>query len=196
MTAAMAVHRAYTQAGSLILVVCPCLRQSGEFLRKAETFVSRLGIRVHGDGYNDLSILLPNGSRIVGLPQEESNTRGFSNVSLLLIDEASRVPDNVYKALRPTLIASDGDLWLMSTPNGKRGFYYQEWNEGKGWKRITVKATECLRIKPHILEEERAALGENWFRQEYLCEFLDREGALFRQEDIDACYDDFEPLNL
>ena len=160
-------------------------------------FVSRLGIRVRGDSCNDLSILLPNGSRIVGLPQVETNIRGFSNVSLLLIDEASRVSDNVYKALRPVLSASDGDLWLMSTPNGKRGFYFQEWDQGgDGWKRITVKATECERIKPHILEEEREKLGENWFRQEYLCEFLDREGAMFRQEDIDACYDDHEGWNL
>src|SRR5881397_2150092 len=34
--AAKAVHRAYTVAGSLILVLSPCLRQSGEFVRKAE----------------------------------------------------------------------------------------------------------------------------------------------------------------
>ena len=69
-------------------------------------------------------------SRIVGLPQVETNIRGFSNVSLLLIDEASRVPDNVYRALRPVLSASDGDLWLMSTPNGKRGFFWDAWARG------------------------------------------------------------------
>jgi hypothetical protein len=42
----------------------------------------------------------------------------FLKVSLLLIDEASRVEDNLYDAGRPTLAVSDGDLWLMSTPYG------------------------------------------------------------------------------
>src|SRR6202049_1291299 len=60
-TAAKAVHRAYSTPGSLTLVVTPCARQSGEFLRKARGFVRRLGIRVRGDGHNELSI-----SRVLG----------------------------------------------------------------------------------------------------------------------------------
>ena len=47
-TAAKAVHRAYSVAGSLTLVVTPSARQSGEFLRKAEEFVRKLGIKVRG----------------------------------------------------------------------------------------------------------------------------------------------------
>src|SRR5213594_2718720 len=85
--AAKATHRAYTVAGSLALVVTPSARQSGEFLRKAEDFVRKLGIRPRGDGDNEMSITLPNGSRIVGLPGNETTTRGFSHVSLLIIDE-------------------------------------------------------------------------------------------------------------
>src|SRR5579863_5735380 len=52
--AVKAVHRAHTAAGSLTLVLSPSGRQSGEFLRKAEGFVQRLGIRVRGDGVNEL----------------------------------------------------------------------------------------------------------------------------------------------
>jgi Terminase-like family. len=121
--AAKAVHRASCVAGSLILAVSPSARQSGEFLRKAETFVRKLGIRPRGDGDNQISILFPNGSRIVGLPGLEATVRGFSAVSLLLIDEAARVPDEMYKAVRPMLAVSNGDLWLMSTPAGRRGFF-------------------------------------------------------------------------
>ena len=50
---------------------------------------------------------------------------GFSAVSPLVIDEAVRVPDTTYHALRPMLIQSSGDLWLLSTPLGKRGFFYE-----------------------------------------------------------------------
>ena len=90
--------RAYTRPKSLILLASPTERQSAEFLRKAADFVSRLGIRPRGDGDNTISLELPNGSRIVGLPGTEATVRGFSNVSLLLIDEAARVDDAMYKA--------------------------------------------------------------------------------------------------
>src|SRR5260370_25629685 len=69
-TAAKAVHRACSVPGSLTLAITPSGRQSGEFLRKAEEFVYRLGIRVRGDGFNNLSIAFPNGSRVVGAPEE------------------------------------------------------------------------------------------------------------------------------
>ena len=63
--------------------------------------------------------------------------RGFSAVSLLLIDEAAQVEDAMYKALRPMLAVSDGDLWLMSTPYGKRGFFYECWEHGgPEWLRV------------------------------------------------------------
>src|SRR5664280_730469 len=95
-TAAKAVHQAYTEAGSLTLVVSPSARQSGEFLRKASTFVRMLKIGVKGDGDNEMSLAMPNGSRIVGVPGTEETIRGFSAVSLLLMDEASRVKEDVY----------------------------------------------------------------------------------------------------
>src|SRR4051794_26303364 len=126
-TAAKALHQAYSKPESLVVVLSPSARQSGEFLRKAGSFVRRLGLRARGDGDNEMSLLLPNGSRIVGLPGMENTVRGFSAVSLMLIDEAARVSDDLYKAVRPMLAIGNGALWLMSTPHGRRGFFYEEW---------------------------------------------------------------------
>jgi terminase large subunit-like protein len=195
--AVKAAHRAYTSPGSLVLALAPCARQSGEFVRKARMFIVRIGIRLRGHGDNPMSIPLPNGSRIVGLPHNEDKVRGFSNASLILIDEASRVSDSLYLAMRPTLAVGDGDLWLMSTPNGRRGFFWEEWDHGGGhWERICVTAPECPRISARFLAEERAREAEKFFRQEYLCEFVEREGAVFSQESIDKAMQDFEPLYL
>ena len=130
MTSALAVRQAWTEAGSLTLVVSPSARQSGEFLRKASAFVQRLGVKPKGDGDNEISLALPNRARIVGLPGNEATVRGFSAVSLLLVDEASRVNDELYMAVRPMLAVSGGRLWLMSTPFGKRGFFYEAWETG------------------------------------------------------------------
>ena len=197
-TAAKAVHQACTKPGSLTLVVSPSARQSGEFVRKAAGFVRRLGIRAKGDGDNEISLALPNGSRIVGLPGSEATVRGFSAVSLLLVDEAARVSDELYLAMRPMLAVSDGALWLMSTPFGKRGFFYEAWERGgPEWERVRVPATECPRISAEFLAEEEATMGERWFRQEYLCEFEDAVSGVFDRELVErAITDDVEPLEF
>jgi len=194
--AAKAVHRAYTRPGSLVVVASPSERQSGEFLRKVEQMAARLGIPARGDGHNTLSLAMPNGSRIVGLPGTEDTVRGFSAVSLLLIDEAARVPDSIYKALRPMLALGRGDLWMMSTPYGKQGFFYDTWEHGgAGWKRVTATAMDCERISPEFLDEERAVLGAMWFRQEFLCEFVDNGSGVFDRDLVESAIDDsFSPV--
>jgi hypothetical protein len=190
-----AVYRAYSRP-SEVLVASPSERQSAEFLRKAAGLVTRLGIAPRGDGDNEISLLFPNGSRIVGLPGTEATVRGFSAVSLLLIDEAARVEDAVYKALRPSLATSNGDLWLMSTPYGKRGFFYETFERGgAAWKRVSVPATKCPRISPEFLEEEREEMGPLWFQQEYLCEFVDNGTEVFGRALVEGALDDeLEPV--
>jgi hypothetical protein len=196
--AAKAVHEAWTRAESLVLVVSPSGRQSGEFVRKAAAFGRRLGIKTKGDGDNAISLEFPNRSRIVGLPGIEATARGFSAVSLLVVDEASRVDDDTYLALRPMLATSGGSLWLLSTPFGKRGFFWQEWEHGgPGWERIRATAYECPRIPRDFLEGEKASMGEKWFRQEYLCEFVDTVEGVFDRDLVDAAVSaEFEPLML
>ena len=197
-TAAKAVHHAATHAESLTLVVTPGGRQSKEFVAKAEEFVRRLELRVRGDGKNEASLAFPNRARIVGLPGRANRVRGFSKVALLLIDEAARVEDDMYKTVRPMLAVSEGALWLMSTPHGKRGFFWEEWEKGgEGWERHRVPATECGRIPASFLEEERKAHGERWFRQEYMCEFTDLTDGVFDMEAVErALTDEVEPLDL
>jgi hypothetical protein len=196
--AAKALHRAFTTPRCLVLVASPGERQSAEWMRKAGDMLARMGIARRGDGDNSISLLLPNQSRIVGLPGTEATVRGFSAVSMLLIDEASRVDDAMYKALRPMLAVGDGDLWLMSTPNGKQGFFYESWEHGgEDWLRVRVPATECPRISKKFLEEQRSVIGDAWFRQEHLCEFVDGTVGVFDRDVVErAIDDDVEPLWL
>jgi Terminase large subunit, T4likevirus-type, N-terminal len=189
--AAKAVHRLYTRKGCLVLVASPTERQSAELVRKVAEMLAKLGIRARGDGDNAISLVLPNGSRIVGLPGRDGTIRGFSNVSLLLIDEAAHVEDRVYQALCPMLAVSDGDLWLMSTPYGKRGFFYESWvHGGPGWMRVHVPATECPRIGKRFLEEQRRTAGDLWFRQEYMGEFVDSGAGIFGRDLVEAALDE------
>src|SRR5258706_6093421 len=49
----------------------------------------------------------------------------------------------------------------MSGPRGKRGFFYETWQDaGAEWERVQVTAEECPRIRRSFLEEERRTMGE------------------------------------
>jgi hypothetical protein len=109
----------------------------------------------------------------------------------MLIDEASRVTDEMYQALRPMLAVGEGDLWLMSTPNFKRGFFYEIWEHGgPEWFRVKAPATECARISATFLAEELAEHGDDIYRREYLCEFLDSGAEVFDRELLARAMDD------
>jgi hypothetical protein len=128
---------------------------------------------------------LENGSRIVTLPGSEKTIRGFSGTSLLVLDEAARVEDELYFAVRPMLAVSDGALMMLSTPYGKRGVFYEEWTAGHGWERYEVPANQCLRISEEFLEEERAVLPSWVYRQEYECSFEETEDQVFTTEMVE-----------
>src|SRR5205814_2588268 len=88
---------------------------------------------------------LANRSRLVALPGREGTIRSYSGVRLLILDEASRVPDDLYRSVRPMLAVSHGRLIALSTPFGQRGWFYQEWVGTGPWRRIHVPWTMCPR---------------------------------------------------
>ena len=182
----VADHTAFYKNKSTVLLLSPSLRQSGELFRKCLEVYHALGEPIDADAESALRLELSGGSRIVSLPGKEGTIRGISKVDLLIIDEASRVPDGLYKSVRPMLAVSSGRLILLSTPFGTRGFYYEEYKNRHKWDYYEVPATECPRITPEFLEEEKESMGEFWFNQEYLCKFMDSESAAFRSEDIES----------
>jgi hypothetical protein len=78
------------------------------------------------------------------------------------------------------LAVSDGRMICLSTPHGKRGFFWDAWEHGgDDWLRIRVSADRIPRISATFLEAERRAMGQSWFRQEYFCSFEALEGLVF-----------------
>ncbi len=194
-TSVLACHQALYQPGSTILLISPSLRQSSELFRKVARYFEQIGHAPKKLEDNKLSLELATHSRIVSLPASESTVRGFT-ADCIIEDEAARVPDDLYRAIRPMLATTGGRLILMSSPFGKRGHFFEEWTDGGGdWQRVCIPATDCPRIAPAFLDEERRKLGDLWFRSEYLCEFADTVSSVFRYEDIAAMVSaDVEPL--
>ncbi len=196
--AAIALQTAFFKPGSLTLILSRTERQSGELFKdKLLPIYDRLGRPVPALNETQLTLKLANGSRIICLPGAEGSVRCFSGVKLLIVDEAAKVPDELYLAVRPMLAVSRGRLIAMSTPFGKRGWFYEAWHSEQKWHRVRITATQCPRITDEFLAEERLALGQRWFAQEYENSFEDLVGSLFATEDIEAALrDDVHPLLL
>jgi hypothetical protein len=196
-TSILALHQAIYTANSLILLLSPSLRQSQELFRKLQDFYNALESDYLPQAVEEsaLRMELSNGSRIIALPGKEATIRGFSGVSLLIVDEASRVPDELYQAIRPMLAVSGGRIVLLSTPFGKRGFFYSEWTDGQDWQKVKITAEQCPRIKTEWLMRERKMIGDWWYQQEYFCEFIETNDQFFSYDDIQAALDpNIKPL--
>lgn len=190
-TATKALHTALYRPKSLILLVSPSLRQSQELFRKVSD--ARMAMKNPPKLLEDnkQSLTLTNQSRIISLPGDQATVRGYSGVTLILEDEASQVSDEFYQAILPMLIINKGQLICMTTPYGKRGHFFEEWvNGGDDWKRIQITAQQCPRMTEEQLEQQRRSMGDMFFRQEFLCEFVDTAEQTFGYDLIQRAFDD------
>lgn len=179
----------YRKPGGLVIVVSPSQRQSAEMLR---TIMQMHGCLRGVPGLNAESVLkaeLANRSRIVALPGNERTVRGYSAADLIIIDEASRVENELISAVRPMMATSGGRLIALTTPAGKRGWFFEAWTGGdEVWHRVKVSADQCPRISKGFLEEELRELGAQRFSEEYGLEFLDPTEAVFPTHIIDRAF--------
>ena len=210
------------------MLVSRSLRQSGELFRKVKQFYNlTTPLPLVKDTEHDLE--LSNGSRIISLPASADTIVGYSSVFRLILDEAARIPDETYYAVRPMLAMSGGSILAISTPFGRRGFFYEAWegtgsdahaldvatvehllrdlhfpieeySEGSGvtgptidddarqytWTRTFVPCTHNTRLSRRYLAHERRSIPDLWFRQEWLCEFVELGNVVFRYEDLMA----------
>lgn len=180
-----ALHGALYEPRTLTLLLSPGLRQSTELFRKVRDAYLATGKPVDYISDTALQLTLSNGSRIIALPGTSGRIRGYSGARRIIIDEAAWVPDEMYRAVRPMLAVSGGDLIAMSTPWGRRGWWYDAWESSvagsQEWERFEIPATMCPRISPEFLEEERVALGSD-FDSEYMCQFISSSATVFDRD--------------
>jgi hypothetical protein len=196
--AVLALHGALISPAALVLILAPAERQAKELFSKVTAFYRGLGYPIPADSYRKLGMELKNGSRIEALPGTEKTVRGFSAVDLLIVDEASRVSDELLHAVRPMRAVSGGRLLMLSTPFGKRGEFYEAWENGaNSWERYEVPASQCPRISKEFLAAERRAMPERVYLQEFECMFTETDDQVFSYDLVmGALTDEVAPLEL
>lgn len=189
-TALIALHCALYQPGALIIIVSPSQNQSGEMLRTIKALHSLIDGAPEAVGDSVLKFELTNGSRILALPGSALTIRGYAAPALIIVDEAAGVSDELIQAVFPMLATrTDGRLILLTTPKGKRGFFYTTWINGDPtWKRIKITAAQCPRISKEFLDEQMKLLGPTRYAEEYNCEFIDSDDSAFPTDIIDRAF--------
>jgi hypothetical protein len=179
----LALHTALTRRDSTTVIIAPIEPQANELLRKVLTTFNRIGrpMAVKREAVTTLELV--NGARVIALPGKERSVHSYT-ADLLIIDEAARVPDEVYHSASPQLSASKGRLVALSTAFSKTGWFYKEWSEGTGYRKWSITARECPRHTPEFLARERRSMGDRWFAMAYLNVFGDDIAAVFSTDDI------------
>jgi hypothetical protein len=183
--------------GSLSLLCSAGQRQAQEVLGVAVAMYRRIGMPIVAIGENASSLTLENQSRIISLPSTAATVRGYSP-DFVVVDEAAQCSDELfYGALRPMQLVSGANIWLLSTPFGKRGFFFREWTEGGDrWRRVKVTADQCPRIDREFLEAERRT--NLFFAAEYMAEFTEVSAErVFSDAEIEALFrEEVETWNI
>lgn len=105
----------------------------------------------------------------------------------VVIDEAAHVKDLKYawqQVIRPALTDMSGDAWFMSTPKGIN-YFHELFGRGNdplraSWASWQMPSTSNPFLPAGEIEEARGDLSESAFSQEYLAQFVNWEGAAFR----------------
>ena len=184
-----ALHTAVFFPGSEILVLSKSLKQALLLLAVVRQSAAVLGLpRRRVLGYQE-SLHLPNGSKIFAVANSETSIRGYS-ASVVIADEAAMIPDDVIGAASPTLGRTSGKLWLLSTPHGESGLFYNVWHDSSlsDWFKVKATIEDSPYASPAFIAEQKRLFPFN-FRQDFYCEFLPAKGALLSRDRVDKLID-------
>lgn len=186
------LHTALHRDGSLTLLISPSERQSLLLLRRILAYHRDLGRPMELVTESATKLEFENGSQVIGLPSSEGRIRGFAKPTLIVIDEASRVPDELYFAVRPMLATGGGRLIAASTPYGPSGWFAAAWrSEGDEWEKHRVAWTDVAHLDRAEVEFDRRSMPAFQFAAEYEVSFTtDIEGAAFPYEVVARCVDE------
>ena len=147
-------------------------------------------------------IELKNGSRVLARPVglTGDSVRGFTG-DVLIIDEAARMSEAAFAAARPVLLSTGGEIWLCSTPFGKKGYFYESFLNTERFTVFHKSSVEVIKNRPissawtiekrergiKFLEDEQKSMSRTRFGQEYEGLFMEDLQQFFSDELILKC---------
>lgn len=122
----------------------------------------------------ELRAIFPTGGQIILSGATEYDTLRGNYCDGVILDEWGNMSPVIYKeVLRPALADRKGWCIFLGTPNGKNHFFdtYQEALARDTWLARTYRADQTGLIDAEELEQARLTMGEEEYRQEFLCDW-------------------------
>lgn len=181
-----AAHHVARTPHALVLVASETAEKAAELIGRSSLYLAKAGIATRPDPRRKHGLRTATGARLLPLPARHSAVRGH-HATMVIIDEAACVPDQVYTAIRGTRATTHqtAEFWILSTPGPRSGFFYNLWtSHDPAWTRLHLAANNNPHITEEFLLNEQRHLHPDDFAREYLAEFGDGTRSLFRPPDL------------
>lgn len=132
----------------------------------------------------DRHIMLPTGGEIVAKSADRPDALRGEGLDFVVLDECAFIREEAWiAALRPALTDRQGRAMFISTPKGRNWFWrlWQQAHGKNGWAAWNYPTSANPHIRHEEIESARATLPDRVFRQEFLAEFVDDAGEVFRR---------------
>ena len=133
----------------------------------------------------DRQILLSNGGEVVVRSADDPQSLRGEGLNFVVMDECAFMKEESWtQALRPSLSDRLGGALFISTPKG-HNWFWRLWNLGQDemepdWRSWRFPTSANPYIAPEEIEVAKNNLPERVFLQEYLAEFIEDAGGVFR----------------
>lgn len=178
--------------------VAPTYLMSRPGWRRIKAFANRIPRTLIRE--SDHEVLFPGGGVLQVRSATDPDSLRGEGLDRVVIDEAVYLEERTWtEALRPALADKKGDAWFISSPRGM-DWVHALWADGQDalqpdWASWQMPTRSNPKIAPEEIAAAKAKLPERVFQQEFLAQFLEDSGGVFRgvRQVIDAGRKDNEP---
>ena len=132
----------------------------------------------------DRQVLLPTGGEVSVRSADNPDSLRGEGLDFVVLDECAFMQEMAWnEALRPALADRQGSALFISTPKG-RNWFWRMWQLGQAggdeWHSWTFTSYDNPHIQDSEIDAAKALLPDRVFRQEFMAEFIDDAGGVFR----------------
>ena len=167
--------------------VAPTYKLSEVGWRPLRKMGAKLGVEVRKV---DRQVVFPSGGWVQIRSADDPDSLRGEGLDFVVMDECAFMYEAAWtEAISPSLSDRKGRALFISTPK-RRNWFWKVWTIGQSgddpeWKSWRFPTEDNPYIDPAEIDAAKRRMPERTFRQEYLAEFIDNEGAVFRN--IAAC---------
>lgn len=133
---------------------------------------------------SDRMITLPSGGSVTVRSADNPDSLRGDSLDFVVLDECAFMLEDAWReALRPALADRKGKALFISTPKG-RNWFFNLWNQAQDlpeWASFHFTSYDNPFIDNAEIDAARMTLPETTFMQEFLAEFVEDAGLVFRR---------------